>query len=343
MSWYIPERTSNNSLARSSFTREAPKKRNRKNIVLFTLLLFVASFILSGYAWLNKAVVLKVDARETQDATLATTVSDFLKEKGIKLHTADKVTPSLNTELKEGTTIEIVRSFSVILDDGGKKQEIKTISVTVEEFLAKNNISLNKIDKVTPGLSTKTYKDMVVKIVRYEIKSTTKVINVPFSREIQKDNKMMAGQKSIAHRGVNGVSQQVIEVLYENGKVKTTRIVKTKVIKAPQKEIIKVGARARLSRGGQDYNYSRMLIMNSSGYTHTGRRTATGIQPRYGVVAVDTSVIPMGTKLYIEGYGYATAADTGSAINGNDIDLFFNSFTQCMLWGRRSVKVYIIN
>ena len=73
------------------------------------------------------------------------------------------------------------------------------------------------------------------------------------------------------------------------------------------------------------------------------------MKAQYGVVAVDPSVIPLGTKLYIEAvdgswtYGYAVAGDTGGAIKGNRIDLFFNSNAEAMSFGRRQAKVYVLN
>jgi 3D (Asp-Asp-Asp) domain-containing protein len=59
-------------------------------------------------------------------------------------------------------------------------------------------------------------------------------------------------------------------------------------------------------------------------------------------VAVDPNVIPFGTILYVEGYGYAVAADTGSAINGTELDLYFNSSSECYNWGRKTVKVTVL-
>jgi len=70
--------------------------------------------------------------------------------------------------------------------------------------------------------------------------------------------------------------------------------------------------------------------------------TAGGYKAGYGVVAVDTSIIPMHSRLFIEGYGYAVAGDRGSAIDGNRIDVGFRTVDECMKWGRRKVKVYIL-
>jgi len=71
-------------------------------------------------------------------------------------------------------------------------------------------------------------------------------------------------------------------------------------------------------------------------------QTASGMKPQVGVVAVDPKVIPLGTKLYVEGYGEAIAGDTGGAIKGMRIDVFLPDKDSCMKWGRRKVKVWKI-
>lgn len=74
--------------------------------------------------------------------------------------------------------------------------------------------------------------------------------------------------------------------------------------------------------------------------------TATGVDlnanPGAKVISVDPSVIPLGSKVYVEGYGYATAADTGGAINGNKIDVFIPSYDEAVQWGRKQVKVTVL-
>jgi 3D (Asp-Asp-Asp) domain-containing protein len=76
-------------------------------------------------------------------------------------------------------------------------------------------------------------------------------------------------------------------------------------------------------------------------YARNGR-TYTGKKAGFGTVAVDKRVIPLGTKLYIEGYGYAEATDIGGAIKGNRIDLCFETYREAEMFGRRKVKVYIL-
>lgn len=70
--------------------------------------------------------------------------------------------------------------------------------------------------------------------------------------------------------------------------------------------------------------------------------TASGMKPQVGVVAVDPKVIPLGTELFVEGYGNAIAGDVGGAIKGNRVDLFMETRENCMEFGRQNVKVWII-
>lgn len=95
---------------------------------------------------------------------------------------------------------------------------------------------------------------------------------------------------------------------------------------------------------------SRTVYMVATGYTadpaenypYGGEPSYIGLPLSRGIVAVDPNVIPMGTKLYVDGYGEAIAADQGGAIKGNRIDLFFDSKSEANNWGMRTVKVTII-
>ena len=94
-------------------------------------------------------------------------------------------------------------------------------------------------------------------------------------------------------------------------------------------------------------DYAAVLTMEATAYLPTDGDgygiTATGIPATYGVAAVDPYVIPLGSRLYIPGYGEAIAADTGGAIIGNRIDLCMESYDECMEFGRRNVTVYVLN
>lgn len=85
----------------------------------------------------------------------------------------------------------------------------------------------------------------------------------------------------------------------------------------------------------------RTMTVSSTGYCLRGT-TATGIPVAWGVIAVDPSVIPLGTRMFVPGYGEGVAADTGSAVKGNTIDLWFSSCAQAIQWGRRTVTITLL-
>lgn len=106
-----------------------------------------------------------------------------------------------------------------------------------------------------------------------------------------------------------------------------------------------------IDENGQPINYTSKTTLRATAYTHTGNKMATGKYPKPGYVAVDPKEIPYGTKMYIVSadgkyvYGYAIAADTGGFIYGNraDMDLFLDSESQCVKFGRRDIIVYFVD
>ena len=110
----------------------------------------------------------------------------------------------------------------------------------------------------------------------------------------------------------------------------------------------------RVLSGGEDYeppaeparHGGRVLYVSATAYSSQdpGNKphTALGTPLRYGVIAVDPEVIPMGTRVFIPGYGEAVAEDIGSAIKGNHIDVAFDTHQEALSFGRRNLEVYIM-
>jgi len=99
-----------------------------------------------------------------------------------------------------------------------------------------------------------------------------------------------------------------------------------------------------------DDNVVKEIVVSASAFTATCNGcsgvTSTGINlkrnPDVKVIAVDPKVIKLGTKVYVEGYGYAVAGDTGSTIKGNKIDVFFPTKNEAYKWGRKNVTIKIL-
>lgn len=112
---------------------------------------------------------------------------------------------------------------------------------------------------------------------------------------------------------------------------------------------VQLGARTyQLNKVADDYNTLKggldkieSMVLEATAYTHTGNPTRTGVMPSRGMVAVDPKVIPLGSKVYVEGYGWATATDTGGDIQGNRIDLFMETEAECWEFGRKNLKIVV--
>jgi 3D (Asp-Asp-Asp) domain-containing protein len=152
----------------------------------------------------------------------------------------------------------------------------------------------------------------------------------------------------VKHRhGVPGEVRRIYRVYFANGRPVKRRFVRTERTEAVDALILMGRAGFATSRGA--YTRRSVRIMEATAYDPSagrGRaatfRTATGLRAQFGVVAVDPRVIPLGTRLFIEGYGYAIAADTGGAIRGNRIDLCKPTRAAALRFGRRMVRVHIL-
>ncbi len=129
---------------------------------------------------------------------------------------------------------------------------------------------------------------------------------------------------------------------------KWTKVMKKSVVFTMALSIYSGAGIAFSSNLAKAATLNKELICSTTAYTSgTESKTASGrIVERnpngISTVSVDPNVIPFGTYLYIEGYGYAVAADTGSAINGNELDLYFSSSSECYNWGTKTVKAIVL-
>lgn len=191
------------------------------------------------------------------------------------------------------------------------------------------------VEMVVPG--------EVIEIIRVTQREQTVEETITYQVEKITDTTLEQGISKTIQEGKDGLVRNIYSITYHNGQEISRQKIRTETLVQPQNQLIAVGSSYTVSRGGQRFDFRETRYMESTAYTYTGHRTATGLSPAVGLVAVDPSIIPLGTRMYVEGYGYATAADTGGAIKGNRIDVFLETYAQCINWGRKSVKVYILS
>ncbi len=162
----------------------------------------------------------------------------------------------------------------------------------------------------------------------------------------QPDGTLEKGLEEVADEGEPGLKEATVKLHLVDGAEAAAVTIAEKVLKSPKPQIVSVGTRevVQTSRGTvrfrQAYWMEATAYLPSDGGGHG--ITASGLSARYGIVAVDPNVIPLGTRLYIPGYGLALAADTGGAIIGNKIDLCMEDYHAAWEFGRRMVKVYVL-
>jgi len=317
-----------------------------RGIVKFAPLFLTVLLVIFGYAAylvIEKDVTIVVDGAATQVKTLKSDVTSVLEEENIKLYPKDLITPGLASKLEEGQVISITRAFNVTLAVDGKETSVLTLPKTVQEILDQSNIILGEKDIVEPALSALVDKNTnLISINRITEELITKKESIAFRVEQKEDTTLERGIRRIIQQGKDGIKENTIKITYKDGTEINREIVGAEILKEPKNQVISQGVLQYASRGGTRFEFSKAIEATATAYTHTGNRTSTGTNPKVGTIAVDPSVIPMGSKLYVEGYGFGRAEDIGSAIKGNRIDIFLETEQECRRWGRRPVKVYIL-
>lgn len=290
--------------------------------------------------------------------TAAKTVEEVLKEQNITLNEHDKVQPKPEEKVKSNMEIQVEKAFSLTLNNGGKEKQVWSTSTTVADFLSQQGVTINELDRVEPKLEETVKANDVIKVIRVE--KVTDVVEEPinFAVVTKKDNSLEKGKEKVINTGKQGLLTKQYEVVLENGKETSRKLISEKKVREKQDKVVAVGTKVAaatqvVSRGTSNNTQSggKEIYVSSTAYTANcsgcSGKTATGLDlranPGAKVIAVDPSIIPLGTKVYVEGYGYAVAADTGGAIKGNKIDVFFSSKSEAYKWGRRTVKIKVLN
>ncbi|MDI6605317.1 MAG: G5 domain-containing protein [Thermoanaerobacteraceae bacterium] len=311
-------------------------------LTLAALVILVIS--IAVYVNLKKQVTVVDDGKSTVVTTFQNTVKDLLNDKHIALRREDLVLPSLDSKLRQGMKITIKRAFPITIHVDGKNRILYTAAPKLKDVLKENKIVLGSYDKISMPIDSSTYKGMDVVITRVKEKLLTQEEDIPFSTETKTNDDMLRGQTNVIQEGQTGKKQITLKLIYEDGKEVARNVVNETILQNPVTKIVQVGTLGLITTSrGESFRYREMKTMVATAYDYsTGSITATGAWVRRGIVAVDPNVIPIGTRLYIEGYGPAVAADTGGAIKGNIIDVFFPSSEESCNWGRRTVNVYIL-
>jgi 3D (Asp-Asp-Asp) domain-containing protein len=191
----------------------------------------------------------------------------------------------------------------------------------------------------------------IVRPVRIISQFRTRREAVNLAPDVRLTPALHPGQRKLIHRGIPGLKVVTERVTTWDGVVVDRQTVHATLLRKAKAGHVLEGAPLTYEQLAASSRFKKLLgvfSMVATAYTPwtatafpTGR-TATGILAGYGIVAVDPRVIPLGSHVFVPGYGLAIAADTGGAIIGNRIDLCMESVRDAIVFGRRPVKVYLL-
>ena len=326
-----------------------------------------------------RTIFVTIDGERQQFRTTAETIAEFFRQAGIVINEGDIVNVELTDLVISARGVRnappreviIERGFSVTVSYESFSREIAVPPGTTGNDLAvmisrerqrtytfegdgtkvleaggEYNLLVNVSGKTLKPQPDNRAFDTDSFVIQYAV--------IPYEVKVIPTFAMSVGEETVIREGTEGKKAVLYRIGSLNNVEQFKDAIHKNIITEMVPKIVERGIAGMQEEDRSRLNIARRLEMNASAYTArfecTGRRpgdpgfgiTATGVPVRPGIVAVDPNVIPLGTKLYVVGYGYAIAADTGGAIRGYKIDLFFESLEDALAFGRRNIVVYIL-
>ncbi|MGM8365526.1 ubiquitin-like domain-containing protein [Virgibacillus sp. W0181] len=329
----------------------------------------IQSGMVIDYKTANEINVM-IDGKQQQFYTTADTVGDFFNKEGLSFSTHDSISHKKSDSIEEGLNISIDTAYEVTVDEAGEEKKIWTTGGNVADVLAANDITYKDMDKIEPALTDDVTEDTKITIVQVEKKTEKVKEPIAFKTEKKKDGSLEKGKEQVVSDGKEGLVSKEYEITLENGEEVNRELLNEEVMEKSVNKVVAVGtkevkktqpkttASSKKSESGSNSSKSsgsnasgKELSMTASAYTAKcsgcSGYTSTGINlnanPNMKVIAVDPNVIPLGSKVWVEGYGTAIAADTGGSIKGKRIDAHFPTKQAAYSFGRKQVKVKILD
>lgn len=330
-----------------------------------------AVLVLAAVNMARQEVTLIVDGESKSISTFAHDVAAVLDEAGLVTGEYDYISHLPGARVNTGMTIEIKFAFPITARVDGEERIAWVAKGTVGDLLNRLGIVLGELDRVEPQPGHFLNREDSVRVFRGERRIVTERTSISF-REVRRGNRNLdRGDMRVVARGQSGIREDTVEYFYEDGRQVSLTVLHSELIRPAKDRVVEVGENTVLSRGGRSITFDRVFHMTATAYCAgtpetgcpvdengrsrcTGRYndgiTASGIPAVAGngsaenphIVAVDRDLIQLGSMLYIDGFGFALAADTGNAIQGKRIDLLFANHAQAWEFGRRKLRVYLL-
>lgn len=269
--------------------------------------------------------------------TQAPTVGEALREAGVIVGPLDTVAPPADSPLTDGLQIAIQRAAPYQVTADGALLEVSSDATDVAGILADSGLALGPMDYTRPPLGAPVRPGDAIEIVRVAEQIIAEEFPVDFETVYEAAPDLELDTLVQASEGSPGVLQRRTRLRLENG-VEVSRAVDSEILLvAPVNRVFRYGTNivVRVIETPEGpAEYWRVINMQVTSYTaasagkppdHPGYGiTASGVQAGKGVVAIDPTVVPFKSYVYVPGYGVAYAGDTGGGVRGRFIDLGFD-------------------
>lgn len=330
------------------------KKNNRSPLPflvvtsLLVAVLAISCFIIARAG--HRSVEIIAWDRHVRLAGCGKTVADALRQAGIVLGPADSCVPAPDEPIEEDMKVHVTRAVAVSIMQADGVTTVLTSEKSIDAILALAGVTCGPHDKVIPGTDQEVPESGLLRIVRVTYDEVTEDEEIPFGTERREDGSLEAGLVQVHRSGTPGLARVTYSVCAEDGVEVSRQETRRDEVAAPTSRVLLVGTLREVSRGGSDIRFQRAVEVLSTAYCPCAKCcgpnakgiTHLGVPAKKGVIAVDPRVIPLGSRVYVDGYGFALAADTGSAIKGERIDVCFDSHEEALSWGMQRLKVYVL-
>lgn len=329
-------------------------------------------------------ITLNDNGRVLQASTSARSVQEFLDDNGVTIGPDDVVSTDLSSAVYEGQSITIYRAMPLTVKSNGQEIEVSIVAGhTVQDAIDKAGIVVAPDDEIYPSPDSLVRSGMVIDHIIVTTQETTENQPIPFENTTRDNAELEKGKTQIVQEGAEGVLQVTYKELYKNGVLISRDSISEDVIQQPVNQIMEIGTYVKpepepkkstssssgkkntgsssnkgsssssnkgnssSNKGESDLNGKQGMKFQLTAYCsfcNSGSKTSSGTYPSAGRTVACNS-LPLGTRIYIEGYGEYVVEDRGG-MGGNVIDIYMGDQPNddaCNAFGRKhGVTVYVI-